>query len=160
MRKITVTYDRRDAVFDFEEITERGGRETGFTGFEGAAEILRRFLYSNRDVNTDVTSTCAERGHSRALTPRDIVWRICDRCEGEGTLGGYPGVYTAEDMWELGDDFVDDYMEHRRPCEDCGGSGKVKVLSDEALGRPVVQEWLREYWDTEATYRAERRMGA
>lgn len=97
--------------------------------------------------------------HSPLLTEGDMEWVICDRCHGEGTLGGYPGVYTQDDFAD-DPDFYEDYMNHRRPCEDCMGSGKVKELTVEARERPEVQEWLRDWHDTEAIYEMERRSGA
>lgn len=109
---------------------------------------------------TDDDPACVLRDHHRALDAGDMVWEICDRCRGEGTLGGWPGAYTESDRAEWSDDDYEDYCTTRRPCEDCGGAGKVKELSDEALARPIVREWLNDYWDTEATYAAERRMGA
>jgi hypothetical protein len=101
----------------------------------------------------------SEQVHEPVLAERDLRWAICSRCEGDGTLGGYPGVYTWDDFAE-DPDFYEDYMNHRRPCEDCGGTGKVRELTDEAENRPEVQEWINDWADTEATYRAERAMGA
>ena len=93
------------------------------------------------------------------LTEGDVEWVIHDRCRGDGSLGGYPGVYTADDFAE-DPDFYEDYMNHTRPCEDCGGTGKVRELTVEARERPEVQEYLRDWYETESIYRMERAMGA
>ncbi len=94
--------------------------------------------------------------------PAPTKWVICSRCRGEGTLGGYPGVYSEEDFVE-DPDFYEDYMNHRRTCEDCGGPGKVRVFDEEAAGPELTaeyQEYERDSWETEAIHRAEVRMGA
>jgi len=114
--------------------------------------------YNATDV--DVTSTCAERGHGRALTDADFEWRICHRCRGEGRLGGWPGAYTESDRAEWSEEHYEDYHTTRRTCEDCAGAGKIRELTEAARNRPIVDEWFKDYYDTEATYRAERAMGA
>lgn len=115
------------------------------------------------DIAYDFTEACPDAPDSgpcqTLLTEGDVEWVICDRCRGEGTLGGYPGVYTQDDFAD-DPDFFEDYMNHQRPCEDCVGSGKVKDLTVEARERPEVKEWLRDWYDTEAIYAMERRMGA
>jgi hypothetical protein len=93
------------------------------------------------------------------ITPADLHWVICSRCRGDGALRGYPGVYTQDDF-ASGDVDLDDYLEHRRTCDDCDGTGKRRELSEEAEARPEVQEWIRDYYDTEHIYAMERRMGA
>jgi hypothetical protein len=97
--------------------------------------------------------------HRPVLGRGDVEWVICSRCEGDGTLGGYPGVYTQDDFAQ-DPDFFEDYMRHTRSCEDCGGTGKMLQVTEEAEARPEVQEWLRDWWETEAIYESERRMGA
>ena len=97
--------------------------------------------------------------HQTLLTEGDVEWVICDRCRGDGMLGGYPGVYTSDDFAD-DPDFYEDYMNHRRCCEDCDGTGKLKALTVEAEERPEVQEWLKDWYDTEAIYDMERRCGA
>ena len=105
----------------------------------------------------------AERGnedeHRPVLARSDTEWRICERCRGEGTLRGYPGVYTQEDFAD-DPDFYEDYMSHRRECEDCRGTGKIRDLTDAAHERPEVQEWLDDWHETENIYRMERMYGA
>ncbi len=100
-----------------------------------------------------------EDGHGPMLSDSDMVWAICDLCDGDGTLAGYPGFYTQADFAD-DPDFFEEYAVHRRTCENCAGAGKVRELTDEAYNRPVVNAWIEDYCETEATYAAERRMGA
>jgi hypothetical protein len=89
-------------------------------------------------------------------------WEVCGRCDGEGTLGGYPGVYTPDDFAE-DPDFFDDYISHRRPCEDCGGRTTVKVPHTSAATAEINAAWLeyaRDVADSYAIEAQERRMGA
>lgn len=98
--------------------------------------------------------------HRPILSDRDLEWHICSRCEGDGILGGWPGAYTESDRAEWSDEDYEDYRNYRRPCEDCDGAGKTRELTDAALERPEVREWLDDWRDTEAIYAAERRAGA
>ena len=93
------------------------------------------------------------------ITEVDLHWAICGRCRGNGFLRGYPGVYTADDFI-YGEVDLDDYMEYRRTCEDCDGRGSVRQLDAEAEARPHVREFLDDWYETEAIYAMERRMGA
>lgn len=80
-------------------------------------------------------------------------WAICSRCEGEGTLGGWPGAFTESDRAEWSDEDYEDYRSYRRPCEDCGGSGKVREFTAEAATEWA--EWLADEAADRATMRAE-----
>jgi hypothetical protein len=93
------------------------------------------------------------------VAERDFHNEVCSRCKGEGVLKGYPGVYTSDDF-ASGEVDLDDYLEHRRTCDKCEGLRVVKVLSREAEERPAVAENIRDYYETEAIYDMERRMGA
>ena len=93
------------------------------------------------------------------ITFADMPWTICDRCRGDGFLKGYAGVYTSDDF-ASGEVDLDEYLAHRRECDDCAGAGKVRDLSPEAAERPDVREWLDDYYDLLALERAERRAGA
>lgn len=121
--------------------------------------ILRGAEEFCADCDDTFDEVCAEAGHSPLITDADFHWEICGRCRGDGTLGGYPGVYTSDDFAE-DPDFFDDYIAYRRTCEDCGGSGKVRGLSQAALERPAVQRWICDVSDSYATERQERMMGA
>jgi hypothetical protein len=93
------------------------------------------------------------------ITPADMRWVICYRCGGDGVLRGYAGVYTSDDF-ASGEVDIDDYLATRRACDDCGSTGKVHELTDEAAERPDVREWIDDYFDTLAIERAERWAGA
>jgi len=93
------------------------------------------------------------------ITVDDFEWAVCGRCRGEGTLGGYPGVYTQEDFAE-DPDLFEDYMDHRRTCEDCGGRTTIKQLKAEVEAREDIRDAIRDWYETEAIYASERRMGA
>jgi len=62
-------------------------------------------------------------------------WRICPRCDGEGQSSAYLGTYTADEMNEEGPEFQEDYIagKYDRPCEECGGSGKVTQEDEESF---------------------------
>lgn len=68
--------------------------------------------------------------------------------------------YMLEDDDGEDPDFYEEYMNYRRPCEDCEGRGSVRSLTELALQRPRVAEYVQDFYDTEAIYAAERRMGA
>ena len=96
------------------------------------------------------------------LPPMPTHWIICERCHGEGELRGYPGVYTQDDFDELGPDFFEDYISHRRMCLDCDGTGKYKVPAEsgnEETAR-LFRQYIREINESRAIEAAERRMGA
>lgn len=105
------------------------------------------------------TPDCHDAGHATVLTEADWVWRICDRCHGDGTLGGWPGAYTESDRAEWSDDDYEDYRTTRRPCEDCGGTGKVRDISDVAAELPAVIEAITEAYIDRMTRWAESGYG-
>jgi hypothetical protein len=91
-------------------------------------------------------------------------WEICDHCRGEGRSSAYLGAFTRD---ELDDDpeFFEDYRAGRydRTCEECGGSGKVKVVDRESADPAALEAYdaqQRELAETRAIERAERAMGA
>ena len=74
------------------------------------------------------------------------VWVICDYCGGEGGHSRRFGAISAEDFAEWDEDDRHAYLSGRydQYCEACDGSGKVRILDEDAL--PVeVQEWIEEY---------------
>ena len=90
------------------------------------------------------------------------VDKPCRRCKGTGVLGGFPGTYTSDDFASGEVDF-DEYMAHERPCEDCGGTGSIRVIDEVRLSDSLNKEWrawFQDYADMEAEYQQERRMGA
>jgi len=59
-------------------------------------------------------------------------WVICDSCKGEGGTSKHLGAFSRDDIDELGDEWLEDYVAGAfdRPCEDCKGSGKVLTYRD------------------------------
>lgn len=96
-------------------------------------------------------------------------WAICSHCRGNGSSSAYLGAITASDRepggtWEDPEDF-EAYMngEYDRSCDECGGSGKVRVVDHDQLSpnqAVALQAAQDEEDDYQATVRAERRMGA
>jgi DnaJ-class molecular chaperone len=84
-----------------------------------------------------------------------LVWVICHRCHGEGMLGGFAGAFTESDRAEWSEEDYEDYCSHRRHCEDCGGTGKVKELPEESPVAEAWAEWCAEEAADRATMRAE-----
>jgi hypothetical protein len=92
-------------------------------------------------------------------------WAICENCRGNGTHAHSIGAITSSEWahdWD--EDERSDYLAGRydRQCEECGGSGKVRVV-DETLADPddllawQGQEQREAEWA--AQERAERRLG-
>ena len=87
-------------------------------------------------------------------TPR-LVWAICPRCDGDGTLGGFAGAYTESDRAEWSYEDYEDYANTRRHCDECNGTGKVQELPEESPVADAWAEWLRDEAEDRATRRAE-----
>lgn len=77
--------------------------------------------------------------------PNQTKWAICSTCKGEGSSSAYLGAFTREDMDNLGDDFLDDYVHgaYNRPCEACNGTGKVKRVKCEECNHWIEGNYLR-----------------
>lgn len=90
---------------------------------------------------------------------------VCDRCNGEGTHVN-PAIdgngITSEEMRELGDEFLEDYLGGRYDvtCEECKGANVVPVL-DESRCDPellaLYHKEQQEIWESRAEERAEAR---
>lgn len=97
-------------------------------------------------------------------------WEICGCCEGHGTDRGASvecdgGGFTASEWAEQDDDFKEGYLrgDYDRPCEYCGGSGKVKVANTAQMPPEQVKAYeaqLKDDREYRAMCEAERRMGA
>lgn len=111
---------------------------------------------------TDITDSFNEWRRDEGLPEIPVIWEVCSTCYGEGTLGGYPGVYTQEDFAE-DPDFFEDYRAHRRQCEDCRGRTTVKVADYDSADEETRDAWMRfarEVANSYAIEAQERRMGA
>jgi predicted methyltransferase len=92
-------------------------------------------------------------------------WEVCDYCEGRGTSSAYLGSFTSSEMWEMGEDFCEDYMRgnYDKPCPECDGRTTVAVVDEERCPADLLAQW-REWERDEAESRyvqaMERRMGA
>jgi len=83
---------------------------------------------------------------------------VCPRCEGTGTHTN-PNIdgngITSDEMAELGDDFLDDYLNgvYDVACERCGGRNVIPVV-DEARCAAHLLAAYREIEQAETDYRA------
>jgi RecJ-like exonuclease len=93
-----------------------------------------------------------------------MCWEICSACRGEGTTTRHiepdGGGFTASEWAEAcdGDDeFEENYFSGRydRPCEECSGTGKVRVVDEQACSPEELEAW-REECEAERYLRAER----
>lgn len=91
-------------------------------------------------------------------------WEICGSCNGEGTTSRHVecdgGGFTGSEWADLDDDFKDDYLAGRfdRACDECSGSGKVKVPDFDRLTpeqRAAWEEQEDERAECDAIQRAE-----
>lgn len=98
-------------------------------------------------------------------------YEVCDCCRGRGTtyLGWHASeqpAFTAEDFYEEGPDFQEDYMsgQYDRACPECKGRTTTLNISWDKLNKkdPLVEAYL-DYLEEESYYQAqceaERRMG-
>jgi len=87
-------------------------------------------------------------------------WCICGQCDGNGTSSAYLGAFTSSEWAEQDDDFKHDYLrgDYDRPCESCGGTGKVWSIDSRKLTKAQRQA-LQDEADYRAEVAAERRMG-
>lgn len=92
-------------------------------------------------------------------------WEICPTCQGEGKSSAYLGAFTAEDMYEEGPEFIEEYCrgDYDRACDACSGAGKIRVVDEERIPsdlRALYEEQMREEMDYQSMCRMERMMGA
>ena len=96
------------------------------------------------------------------------IWVICSCCRGEGKSSLYLGAITQGDRepggsWDDPEAF-EDYMNghYDRPCDECEGSGKVKVVDVKAMKpdlKEIYEADIRDAREMRAIERAERKMG-
>jgi hypothetical protein len=91
--------------------------------------------------------------------------QLCDSCGGEGKSSAYLGAFTGQRLEELqlDDDFREDYLAGRydRPCERCGGHGRIRVPDEDQLTdelRQAIAEWDEEEHHDAYINRQERLM--
>lgn len=90
-------------------------------------------------------------------------WVICHHCKGSGGSSAYLGAFSRDEFEEAFDyDEREAYFrgDYDRPCEFCGGSGKVVEVDVKrcsfAEKRALVWERRRARWDAEARAEARR----
>jgi hypothetical protein len=98
-------------------------------------------------------------------TELPFKWCICSACEGHGKSSAYLGAYTMDEMADAGPEFQEDYMagHYDRPCDPCGGLGRVKVADQRVMTKEQRRAWReqrRADSEMDAIEAAERRMGA
>ena len=92
-------------------------------------------------------------------------YEVCPTCKGKGTSSLHLGVFTSEDMYELGPEFQEDYMNGRydEPCPECNGRTTVLTIDFDSCN-PVQYHRAIQYLQSEASARAmeamEHRTGA
>lgn len=91
-------------------------------------------------------------------------WEICGVCEGEGVSSAYLGAFTWDELKSQGEDFIEDYFagNYDRPCDCCGGSGKVTVVDYDKMTEDQIKAYDKQVMDEieyESMVRAEKRMG-
>ena len=94
-------------------------------------------------------------------------WAICPDCQGEGARACGGQAFTASEWNEAchdDPDFAEEYMNgtYDRTCEDCGGSGKIKMVDEDLLSQEQRDAWekqCQEDYDMAAERAAEMRMG-
>lgn len=86
---------------------------------------------------------------------------VCQgRCRGSGRQDVWDGGMTASEMYEQGEDFIDDYMagHYSKPCEDCGGD-RVQLVPDEEACDPdalaAYHKHCQDEWEANAADRSE-----
>ncbi len=87
-------------------------------------------------------------------TPVDVpmCWAICERCDGDGQHD-HPAFSNGITASEWADDWDEESREtylrggYDVPCDDCGGSGKVRVPDLDKCSpqlRAALEDWRRE----------------
>lgn len=91
-------------------------------------------------------------------------WAICHSCSGHGGSSAYLGAYTREEFEEAfgTPEEQEAYMrgDYDRPCECCGGSGKVWIVNVRACTfaekRELVEQRRSARWEAEERREQER----
>lgn len=94
---------------------------------------------------------------------------VCPECRGHGrhcdrAIDGNGITQSDREDW-ADDDFMEGYLrgDYDVRCEECSGQNVIDVVDEHATD-PVSlvawNEWMRDYYETEAIYAMERAMGA
>jgi DnaJ-class molecular chaperone len=93
-------------------------------------------------------------------------WAICGTCDGEGRHSQHLGAHTASEFDEAfgTPEEKEDYFNgfYDKSCEDCDGTGKVKIVDDARLTdeqRAKLHAEVEDDHEYEAMVEAERRFG-
>lgn len=93
------------------------------------------------------------------------TWEICGRCRGEGKHGNPSFDGVDNDFWNDDLDFFEEYMAGRHDvlCQECHGDGKIKIADEDQMTYSQIEnleDAVQGFWEMEAEYEMERRMGA
>lgn len=83
-------------------------------------------------------------------------WVICSNCSGDGHHSRHLGAMSQDDLDQQDPDFLEDWQAgvYDRKCEECDGTGKIKVVDFDRLTPDQREAHKREY-EAEAAIRAE-----
>jgi hypothetical protein len=72
-----------------------------------------------------------------------VRYEICDQCQGSGTSSAYLGAFTRDELWDQGEEWVEDYVKGRfdRACETCGGRRVIEVVDRKKLSKADRKAW-------------------
>jgi hypothetical protein len=96
---------------------------------------------------------------------------VCPRCNGNGWVDSWEGGFTDSDLDEWygdspdRDEFIEAYKRgtYGIKCPECNGNNVVDELDIVTCPKELLDiyyEWMNSYYETEAIYASERRMGA
>lgn len=96
--------------------------------------------------------------------PLPTRWEVCFSCKGEGRSSRYLGAFTSDDMYELGDEFREDYVSgvYDRMCDECEGRSTVREPDYDRMTPDQNRDWdgwVHSYSALRAEEAAERKFG-
>lgn len=85
-------------------------------------------------------------------------WKICSYCSGAGKSSAHLGAFTSDDMRDMDEDFMDDYMggHYDHSCENCAGTGKIEVADHSRMTKAQLSDYQNQLADERATAEMER----